>query len=216
MMLSGLISCMHYELSLNKETKNDQIVCVESLKLSLLAKSCLTPGLVALITNLVKSSEDPPEEQRLPKGAEWEWLPEYWEGKSFEIYRVQIPKDCVKSKFCELSNFVFNRYGTVLFAIEIVENDKQHGPILLNPGSFELPPNKDKTVYTYFGYVIAGDKTEAEQSFNECVSLRGRNEKSDLNLMDDESETEINNNSFEEEGSGEEDKRGEEEDDNEI
>ena len=32
-------SIMHYELSLNKETKNDQIVCIENLKLSLLAKS---------------------------------------------------------------------------------------------------------------------------------------------------------------------------------
>jgi len=50
-------SIAHYELSLNKEDiKNDQIVCIESLKLSLLAKSCLCPGLVTLITNLIRSS----------------------------------------------------------------------------------------------------------------------------------------------------------------
>ena len=41
------------------EIKNDQIFCIESIKLSLLAKSCLCPGLVALITNLIKSSADP-------------------------------------------------------------------------------------------------------------------------------------------------------------
>lgn len=56
-------SFTHYELSLNKEDiKNDQIVCIESMKLSLLAKSCLCPGLVVLITNLIKSSKNPPKE----------------------------------------------------------------------------------------------------------------------------------------------------------
>lgn len=48
-------SIMHYELSLNKETKDDQIVCIENLKLSLLAKSCSTPGLISLVSNLIKS-----------------------------------------------------------------------------------------------------------------------------------------------------------------
>jgi hypothetical protein len=43
------------------EKKHDQIVSVESMKLSLLAKSCLCPGLVALITNLIKSSAEPDE-----------------------------------------------------------------------------------------------------------------------------------------------------------
>ena len=51
-------SITHYELSNYEETKNDRIVCIESLKLSLLAKSCLCPGLVVLITNLIKSSLD--------------------------------------------------------------------------------------------------------------------------------------------------------------
>ena len=50
-------SITHYDVSLSyEETKNDQIVCIESLKLSLLAKSCMCPGLVVLITNLIKSS----------------------------------------------------------------------------------------------------------------------------------------------------------------
>ncbi len=56
-------SITHYELSLSKdEIKNDQIICIESMKLSLLAKSCLCPGLVALITNLIKSSDEPPSQ----------------------------------------------------------------------------------------------------------------------------------------------------------
>jgi hypothetical protein len=31
------------------------------MKLSLLAKSCICPGLIVLINNLIKSSEDPDE-----------------------------------------------------------------------------------------------------------------------------------------------------------
>ena len=100
-------SIMHYELSLNKETKNDQIVCIENLKLSLLAKSCTTPGLISFISNLIKSCSDPPDISKLPKGREWEWLPEYWEGKGNEIYRVLIPKATLDKNFNELSNYIY-------------------------------------------------------------------------------------------------------------
>lgn len=63
MQLLNPSSITHYELSLNsEETKYDQIVCIESMKLSLLAKSCLCPGLVTLIFNLIKSSVDCPKE----------------------------------------------------------------------------------------------------------------------------------------------------------
>jgi hypothetical protein len=56
-------SYTHYELSLTpEEIKTDRVICIESLKLSLLSKSCLCPGLVVLVTNLIKSSEDPDQD----------------------------------------------------------------------------------------------------------------------------------------------------------
>jgi hypothetical protein len=111
------------------------------MKLSLLAKSCLTPGLVALITNLIKSSDDPPPKKNLPEGPEWEWLEEYWGGKTFEIYRIPLPKNRPHNNFCYLSNYIYKNHDSILFAVEIVEakKDKDHGPILLNPGNFDLP-----------------------------------------------------------------------------
>ena len=86
-------SITHYDLSLGTEmTKNDQIVCIESLKLSLFAKSCICPGLVALMTNLIKSSlESEQIDEFLAENledADYKWLHEYWEGKKFEIYRI--------------------------------------------------------------------------------------------------------------------------------
>lgn len=47
-------SSLNYHLSLDQEVvKNDQIVCIEQIKFSLMAKSCLCPGLVTLITNII-------------------------------------------------------------------------------------------------------------------------------------------------------------------
>ena len=71
------------------EIKNDQILCIESVKLSLLAKSCLCPGLITLVTNLIKSSADPAESVAdKQKDPNFVWLWDYWNGKKFEIYRV--------------------------------------------------------------------------------------------------------------------------------
>ena len=50
------------------------MVCVDELKLSLLAKSCLCPGLVAMISNLITSSGEPKAD------LESKWLEEYWKG----------------------------------------------------------------------------------------------------------------------------------------
>ena len=166
-------SIMHYELSLNKETKNDQIVCIENLKLSLLAKSCTTPGLISLISNLIKSCDEPPEASKLPKAREWEWLSEYWEGKSYEIYRVLIPKSTMDKSFNELSNYIFKNYKYILFAIEMVEMDKDSGPIFLNPGSFNNQfLSNTKAQFRFYGYLIADSLEEAEKIFEKSDDPR--------------------------------------------
>ena len=56
-------SNLNYHLSLDSEVvKNDQIVCIEQIKFSLMAKSCLCPGLITLISNIIQSSGDPSDE----------------------------------------------------------------------------------------------------------------------------------------------------------
>jgi len=61
----------HYALSSSKQVKNDQLICLEELKLSLFAKSCICPGLIALVTNLINSSGDSEPAANTPK-----WLEE--------------------------------------------------------------------------------------------------------------------------------------------
>jgi hypothetical protein len=46
----------------------------------------------------------------------------------------------------------------LLFALEIVVNDKVSGDILLNPGNYALPKPFSKNVcYSYYGYLVAND-----------------------------------------------------------
>jgi hypothetical protein len=163
-------SITHYQLSLNmEEKKNDQIVCIEQIKLSLLAKSCLCPGLVALITNLIKSSINTTRDIESKKSKKnWQWLHDYWLGKRYEIYRVGIPASYADQSFYYIANEVFKEKGYVLFALEIALNDKPSGDILINPGDFKLPrPQSQSIRYTYYGYIIAPDIVEAEKFFQE-------------------------------------------------
>lgn len=150
-----------------EETKNDQIVCIESLKLSLLAKSCICPGLVVLITNLIKSSSDPdPELDDKKDDPDYSWLYSYWTGKGFEIYRVPIPFTFEDKPFCDIASDVYKNKELLLFALEIEINGKPSGDILLNPGNYKLPkPLSKYNRYSYYGYIIAGDKASAETVF---------------------------------------------------
>jgi len=165
-------SITHYKLSLNEEERkneNDQIVCIESMKLSLLAKSCLCPGLVALVTNLIKSSLDPPKKLQNNKDSKnWRWLYDYWNGKKYEIYKIEIPSSFCEQSFCTIANDVYKEEGLLLFALEICVNGKRSGDILLNPGPYKLPkPHSSNTQYNYFGYLIAESQEEAENIFQD-------------------------------------------------
>ena len=138
------------------------------MKLSLLAKSCLCPGLVVLITNLIKSSADPaPELEEKKEDLNFQWLYNYWNGKKYEIYRIQIPNSYADRSFCDIVSNVYKDHGLLLFALEVVINDRDNGDILLNPGNYKLPkPFSKKNQYSYYGYIIAADQEEAEDVFN--------------------------------------------------
>ena len=51
----------HYLCSLSPGTPlTDHLIIVEEIKMNLMAKSCYAPGIIAVISNLVSSSGDPP------------------------------------------------------------------------------------------------------------------------------------------------------------
>jgi len=56
----------------------------------------------------------------------------------------------------------------LLFALEIVINDKENGEILMNPGNYKLPQpcNTKEFKYKYTGYLLAGDEKDANGVFS--------------------------------------------------
>ena len=74
----------HYYSSLNMKS-NDQLIVVEEFKMNLLAKSCFSPGIISLVSNLITSTSDQSMEKY-----EDEWIKEYVMGMGHEIYRTEI------------------------------------------------------------------------------------------------------------------------------
>jgi hypothetical protein len=140
----------HYALSSNKQVKNDQLICLEELKLSLFAKSCICPGLIALVTNLINSSGDSEPAANTPK-----WLEEYFHGIGFEIYKTPL-SNCFKGKqFSEVAGVIYREFNAILFGIETVT--KAGTKISINPRNKLLTGRGD-----IVGYLIAEDRETAD------------------------------------------------------
>ena len=117
------------------------------------AKSCLCPGLVAMCSNLVCSSDVSEDNRREPR-----WIKEYLNGKKYEIYMVgsdqtDLSKNLLDKTFSEVAEFIYNNYNVILFALCEADCEKQ-SKILLNPWDKYLESSKK-----YKGYIVAEDKS---------------------------------------------------------
>ena len=120
------------QLNYHKSMLPDKLLVIEHIKMNLLSKSCLTPGIISLISNLVISST---AENNFSKN-EAEWLKEYTEGQQYEIYKYHgIEGDLLFYSFQELTQEIYNKFHGILIALEI----NYHGGTLvkLNPQSKE-------------------------------------------------------------------------------
>lgn len=142
----------HYTLPSNKQQdkKEDQLICLEELKLSLFAKTCLCPGLVAMITNLINSAEDRATDSSTP-----EWQKEYWHGIGFEIYKTQLSKAFYDMTFAQAASLIYKQFNAILFGVEVEQAKTTR--ICINPGLKKLLKEEN------IGYIIAEDKEVADQ-----------------------------------------------------
>ena len=131
------------------------IVCVDEIKMKLMAQTMLCPGLVAMMCNLVSSIDEAP----LDKDAQ-EWASEYQEGSGYEVYLKPFPPSFTGVPFSEIALLVFEQLGATLFAIEISGPDLP-ARIVLNPGNWVLP---DVRAYHVRGFLVAEDDDSADLS----------------------------------------------------
>lgn len=146
---------LHFSLSISRNKNIDQILCIDELKLSLLAKSCLCQGIIALISNLITTSNTYTNEGFLENH---KWMEEYSKGMSYEIYKVSL-EAFRGEKFNELVCKIYKEKDVILFGINIEDKNDGHSLVLLNPSDFCLPYANDINVY---GYLFAEDKTMAD------------------------------------------------------
>lgn len=71
--------------------------------MNLMSKSCFSPGIINLISNLISSCPDADED------FESTWLKEYAEGMGHEIYRVKLCEKVGGRTFAEICDLVYKQ-----------------------------------------------------------------------------------------------------------
>ena len=71
--------------------------------MNLMSKSCFSPGIINLISNLISSSPDADDD------FESTWLMEYAEGMGHEIYRVKLSEKVGGRTFADICGLVYRQ-----------------------------------------------------------------------------------------------------------
>ncbi|KAJ2703067.1 hypothetical protein FB645_004059 [Coemansia sp. IMI 203386] len=133
------------ETSLHLEYLADHVICIEELRLGLLAKSVMVPGFASLLqllmTSIPNNMTDPLI--RAAKNSRQPWLAEYAQSMAHEIYATRISSIFNGMRFQRAAQIIFQRTGATLFAIRVPDRDAEAGPvddsrILINPSGYKL------------------------------------------------------------------------------
>ena len=154
-----------FEVSVSKTSSKNQVICIEQLKLYLLAKSCLCQGIVPLLSNLITTNNmgNPPQKFLNV----YPWINDYSSGKDYEIYMVSL--DMYRGvSFDDLAMKIYN-CGAILFGLNIESKETKNSIVILSPSGFVLS-KADKNV-EIFGYILAKDQNDATNVLNKLQSI---------------------------------------------
>ena len=154
-----------YYSGLHSTVKIDQVLCVEQLKLQLLAKSCVCQGTITIIWSLI-TSNTPKALQNQSELKEWE--KNYLHGMKYELYRVPLKqKVFVGFKFKDVAIILYQKLNLILVALEVRIGN--HLKVFVNPAEYVFEP------IDHHGYVIDHENPD----YNEINGLnldKGNNE----------------------------------------
>ena len=126
--------------------------------MNLLAKSCFSPGLIAMISNLIASAGEI-DTDIIP----YDWFEEYAEGMGHEIYRMTISQEDYQNNmtFKKIADVAYSEYSAIVFALEIQSRiDSSKSIIRLNPNNFVFT---DWQIFSYSLYIICEDIEVAKE-----------------------------------------------------
>ncbi|KAJ1723699.1 hypothetical protein LPJ53_001980 [Coemansia erecta] len=147
------------ETTLHLEYLADHVICVEELRLGLLAKSVMVPGFASLLQLLASSIPNTMTDPliRAAQHSRQPWLAEYAQSMSHEIYATRISSIFNGMRFQRAAQTIFQRTGATLFAIRVPDrdSDSDDGRIMINPA----------------GYTFVGDELGFVITSNSLVSI---------------------------------------------
>lgn len=164
----------HLAISSSADSENKELVlCLNEIKMGIISKAVVCPGITTLLMNLMSSFADDETSTKEDPNAEIEnldddevgnWMGEYQRGCDWEIYTTELSEIFCGAKFASISEVIYQKLGVVLFAIEIEDkrNEKSTKKLLLNPGDFIIPP---KSQFNIEAFVIAPDKSQSDLTF---------------------------------------------------
>ena len=164
-------SKQHYYSSVNLVSKEDQLIITEEIKMNLLAKSCFSPGITSLISNLISSSSETEQQDEI-------WLKEYSEGMEHEIYRVPLSPKMEGKYFKDIVKIIYMKNKAIVFGLELTW--KKNTIIRLNPSTFKVSNIADNKAHVY---IIWPDQMIAEQIENINMTRAEKNKKHEKVLM---------------------------------
>lgn len=94
----------------------DIVLCLQELRMGVLAKSALCPGFSTLVSNLIMSSAEF-DTNRLAK-RDKKWTQEYADGYGQEVYCLELSKCFAGQLFSVAANKAYNMFGVCIFGIE--------------------------------------------------------------------------------------------------
>ncbi|KND04243.1 uncharacterized protein SPPG_01674 [Spizellomyces punctatus DAOM BR117] len=107
----------------------DRVLCIDEVKMSILARNCLVPGILTLILNLVHTYKD----ARMTYLSD-AWTTEYQHGAGHQVYSFKVPTGLVGVRFPHVVREVYHTFGAIVFAVMSSNAGFNVNPIRLNPG----------------------------------------------------------------------------------
>ena len=112
----------------------DIALCLNELKLGLLAQSCICPGISTLVANLFYTSDFP---TLTIFGDKDVWKKQYISGASNEIYSSHFSHQFERKTFHEAAEICYNQLGLILLSLEKIEGKVRF--CYVNPSSATHP-----------------------------------------------------------------------------
>lgn len=183
------------------ENEAQLVICLNEIKMGIISKAVTFAGANTLIMNLISSFADDGQdgEDDIPTYVDDDgddddiseniinttlkdelgniiqqddWLNEYQKGCSWEIYTTKLADEFTGLSFIELSLFMYQRLGIVLFALQIFDKNSSMSRVALNPSGYIIPDSSDPDISVEV-FVIARNQQSSDLSTTQELSRLG-------------------------------------------